>query len=71
MAQSGLQPVPQNRISASMLAILGAIFMVGLFLIGFDQGHLFSLVQGSEAFDEQFLHEMTHDMRHTMGLPCH
>ncbi|ABK77891.1 hypothetical protein CENSYa_1268 [Cenarchaeum symbiosum A] len=58
-------------IPARALAVLVAVFSVGLFVAGFDQGHLFSIVQGAEAFDTSYLHELTHDMRHAAGLPCH
>jgi hypothetical protein len=50
---------------------LALVFLVGLFIIGYDQGHIFSLIQGEQAFVEQFLHELTHDMRHAAGFPCH
>lgn len=53
------------------LAALAGVFVAGLFVTGFDQGHLFSLFQGAAAFDAQFLHELTHDMRHAAGMPCH
>ena len=53
------------------ILILAAIFVVGLFVVGFDQGHLFSLVYGEQAFENQFIHELTHDMRHAAGFPCH
>ena len=55
----------------SVLAILVTISMIGYFVVGFDQGHLFSLIYGESAFTEQFLHELTHDMRHAAGFPCH
>jgi len=55
----------------SVLAILVTISMIGFFVVGFDQGHLFSLIYGESAFTEQFLHELTHDMRHAAGFPCH
>jgi len=51
--------------------ILAVIFAFGLFLVGYDQGHLFSIIQGVEAFDDLYLHELTHDMRHAAGFPCH
>ena len=44
---------------------------VGLFVVGFDQGHIFSIVMGEAAFDEMFIHELTHDLRHAAGFPCH
>ena len=61
-----VQTVPK-----SVLAILVTISMIGFFVVGFDQGHLFSLIHGESSFTEQFLHELTHDMRHAVGFPCH
>ena len=55
----------------SVLVILVSVFVLGLFVIGFDQGHVFSIVNGESAFVDQFLHELTHDMRHAAGFPCH
>ena len=60
-----------QTIPKSVLAILVTISMIGFFVVGFDQGHLFSLIYGESAFTEQFLHELTHDMRHAAGFPCH
>ena len=56
------------KLSAGILLI---IFGLGLFVVGFDQGHLFSLVEGKDAFDDLYLHELFHDMRHAAGYPCH
>jgi len=53
------------------IALLAVVFAFGLFVVGYDQGHLFSIVQGAEAFDDLYLHELTHDMRHAAGFPCH
>ena len=53
------------------VAALALVFVFGLFVVGFDQGHIFSLVTGEQAFDEMFIHELTHDMRHAAGFPCH
>ena len=66
----------QSTITASgtskiAVAALALVFVFGLFLVGFDQGHIFSLVMGEQAFDEMFIHELTHDMRHAAGFPCH
>ena len=55
----------------SVLIILSSVFVLGLFIVGFDQGHIFSVVYGESAFIDQFLHELTHDMRHAAGFPCH
>lgn len=53
------------------IGFLAVFVLFGLFVVGYDQGHIFSIVQGSEAFDMKYLHEMTHDMRHAAGFPCH
>ena len=60
-----------NTVPKSVLAVLIATFSIGLFIVGFDQGHIFSLIYGESAFIDQFLHELTHDMRHAAGFPCH
>ena len=53
------------------IAVLAFVFIFGLFIVGYDQGHIFSIIQGEEAFIDQFLHEFSHDLRHAAGFPCH
>jgi len=53
------------------LGILVVILLFTMFIVGYDQGHLFSMVQGQEAFDGKWMHEYYHDMRHAAGFPCH
>ena len=53
------------------MGFLAAIVLFGIFVVGYDQGQMFSIVQGNEAFDAKYLHEVTHDMRHAAGFPCH
>lgn len=53
------------------VGILLILFGVGFFAMGFDQGQLFSLVQGPNAYGDMYLHEFSHDMRHASGFPCH
>ena len=53
------------------IVVLAAIFVVGLFVVGYDQGHIFSIVLGEQAFEDLYIHELTHDMRHAAGFPCH
>ena len=60
-----------NTVPKVALAILVTIFIIGLFVVGFDQGHIFGIIHGESAFADQFLHELTHDMRHAAGFPCH
>jgi len=63
--------VKQIGIPKLGIVILAIIFGVGLFVVGFDQGHIFSIVMGETAFDEMLIHELTHDLRHAAGFPCH
>ena len=60
-----------SSVPKTALFILATVFVIGLFIVGFDQGHLFSAIYGEQAFLDQFLHELTHDMRHAAGFPCH
>lgn len=61
-----LRAVPKMAI-----IVLAAVFAAGMFVVGFDQGHIFSLVYGEQAFVDLYIHELTHDMRHIAGFPCH
>jgi hypothetical protein len=49
------------------VGILLAILLFGMFIVGYDQGQLFSLVEGQKAFDDLWIH----DLRHAAGFPCH
>ena len=46
-----------DRIPKVVIGILVGILFFGMFIIGYDQGHLFSLVEGQKAFDEKWIHE--------------
>ena len=63
--------ISQLVIPKLAIVILATIFGLGLFVVGFDQGHIFSIVMGEAAFDEMFIHALTHDLRHAAGFPCH
>ena len=63
--------ITTSNISKVAIAVLALVFGFGLFIVGFDQGHIFSIVMGEHAIDEMFIHELTHDMRHAAGFPCH
>ena len=71
MSQSRQINVSKNNVPVIAIVALAIIFVAGLFVVGFDQGHIFSLVYGEEAFQDLFIHELTHDMRHAAGFPCH
>jgi Probable cobalt transporter subunit (CbtB) len=60
-----------DRIPKIAIGILFGVLLFGMFIIGYDQGQLFSLVQGQKAFDDMWMHEFYHDLRHAAGFPCH
>ncbi len=71
MSQSKEIIISKSSIPIFAIVLLAMIFVAGLFVVGFDQGHIFSLVIGEEAFADLYIHELTHDMRHAAGFPCH
>ena len=71
MSESRTLSISETKLPIWAIAVLVVIFGFGLFTVGFDQGHMFSVVLGEQAFDEMWIHELTHDMRHAAGFPCH
>jgi hypothetical protein len=63
--------ISPGKVPVVAIVVLGLVFAVGLFIVGFDQGHIFSIAFGEQAFEDMYLHELTHDMRHAAGFPCH
>ena len=55
------------------LIIIGVITTLAMtfFVVGFDQGHILSIIYGDQAFTDLYIHELTHDMRHAAGFDCH
>ena len=70
---SEVRQINKSKSAVSKVAILALaiVFAAGLFVVGFDQGHIFSVIQGVDAYEELYIHELTHDMRHAAGFPCH
>ena len=71
MSQSKELNVSKSTVPILAIVALAIVFAVGLFLVGFDQGHVFSIAFGEQAFEDSYIHELTHDMRHAAGFPCH
>jgi cobalt transporter subunit CbtB len=71
MSQSKEIVISKSSVPKIAIIALAVIFVLGMFVVGFDQGHIFSVVFGEQAFDEMYIHELTHDMRHAAGFPCH
>ena len=70
---SEIRQINTTKTGVPILAILALaiVFAVGLFVVGYDQGHIFSVVLGESAYADLYIHELTHDMRHAAGFPCH
>jgi len=60
-----------DKVPKLAIGILAVIAILSIYMVGYDQGQLFSIVQGKDAFDTMWLHEFTHDVRHASGFPCH
>ena len=71
MLRQNQSTIVKSGVSKIAVIVLALVFTLGLFVVGFDQGHIFSIVIGEEAFDNMFIHELTHDLRHAAGFPCH
>jgi hypothetical protein len=67
----GLRTVSTEKSPKLAIAILALIAIFSIYVVVYDQGQLFSMVQGNEAFNSMWLHEFTHDVRHAAGFPCH
>ena len=58
------------------IGILAAIFVLSMFVVGYDQGQLVQALaapMGIYLNHDQliFIHEFNHDLRHAAGFPCH
>ncbi|MGD8300392.1 MAG: CbtB domain-containing protein [Nitrosopumilaceae archaeon] len=71
MSQSRQINVSKNGVPTIAIIALAIIFAAGLFVVGFDQGHIFSVAFGEQAYEDLYIHELTHDLRHAAGFPCH
>ena len=63
--------ISKSSVPKIALVALAVIFAFGMFAVGFDQGQLFSIAFGDNAYADMYIHELTHDMRHAAGFPCH
>lgn len=70
-SQNDLRAIHDVQFPKAAIAVLVIIAIFSLYIVGYDQGQLFSLVQGHEAYQSMWLHEFTHDIRHAAGFPCH
>jgi hypothetical protein len=60
-----------TRVPKLAVGVLLGVLALGTFMVGFDQGQIFSMAQGEQAYQDMWMHEFYHDMRHAAGFPCH
>jgi len=75
MSETRQISVSKTGVSKLAILALAVVFAAGLFVVGFDNGHIVNFVfaEGGAAVgvDPLVIHEFTHDMRHAAGFPCH
>jgi Probable cobalt transporter subunit (CbtB) len=55
-------PAVSKRLALLVLLVIGVLLLVG-YLVAFDQGAV--------SRSGMYLHELMHDGRHLLGVPCH
>ncbi len=73
-AASAASSSPTVGYQARELVIAGllvALALLALYAVFLDQGALLSTLLGDSSYSSNFLHELAHDGRHLLGLPCH
>ena len=75
MSESRQLTVSKTGVPKLAILALAIVFAAGLFVVGFDNGHIVNLVFAEDGstggIDPLVIHEFTHDMRHAAGFPCH
>ncbi|RGC66976.1 hypothetical protein C5N14_21205 [Micromonospora sp. MW-13] len=61
-AQPLVRPAASPRMLWAALAVVGALLLLA-YLVAFDQGAV--------SRSGMYLHELMHDGRHLLGVPCH
>ncbi|MFJ8688737.1 CbtB domain-containing protein [Micromonospora wenchangensis] len=61
-AQPLVHPVGSARLRWAALVVVGVLLLL-TYLVAFDQGAV--------SRSGMFLHELMHDGRHLLGVPCH
>jgi hypothetical protein len=62
-SRAGLEGFERSIRTLLLSAAIVAAAVLTLYLVGFDQGTV--------SRSGMFLHELMHDGRHLMGVPCH
>ncbi len=60
-----------TKVPKLTVGLLLGILVFEMFMIGFDEGRLFSLAQDEQAYEDWCTHEFYHDMRHACRISLH
>ena len=63
-------PISRRALTMPALAVLTFVWLI-VSAVAFDQGALASLATDSMSDSGGVLHELVHDARHLLGVPCH
>ena len=63
--------ISRGVVPVMAIGVLIVVALFSLWVVGYDVGQIFSIVQGKPAYDTMWLHEFVHDIRHESGFPCH
>jgi len=63
-------PIPASRLAVPFVGAAAALALV-LGAVALDQGALASLATAAMSESGGALHELFHDARHLLGVPCH
>jgi uncharacterized membrane protein SpoIIM required for sporulation len=63
--------ISRGGVPVMAIGVLILVALFSLWVVGYDVGQIFSIVQGKPAYDTMWLHEFVHDIRHESGFPCH
>jgi putative cobalt transporter subunit CbtB len=63
-------PLTRQELLWPALAVLVLAYLL-TYIVAFDQGALLSPVTHAMADQGGVLHELFHDARHLLGVPCH
>jgi|tagenome__1003787_1003787.scaffolds.fasta_scaffold19216561_1 hypothetical protein len=66
----GSVPIPLRRLVRPALVVVLLAWLV-VTAVAFDQGALASLATSAMSDSGGVLHEVFHDARHLLGVPCH
>ena len=64
------QPLTRADLLLPALAVLALAYLL-LYIVAFDQGTLLAPMTNAMADKGGVLHEVFHDARHLLGVPCH